>query len=125
MSEAQLEALLLEARRLNLETDVTGVLLYGDGNFMQCFEGTPEAMDVTYDRIKASRTHTGIIEMIDEEVDARSFQDWRMGFTRITKSEMLSIASAQWEHHVGDASPADSYGMALLKQFWRQERSDE
>lgn len=39
MSVPQLESLLVEARELILENDVTGALLYSESNFMQNFEG--------------------------------------------------------------------------------------
>ena len=41
-AEQQLESVQNEARGSNLENDITGVLLYSDGNFMQCLEGPVE-----------------------------------------------------------------------------------
>ena len=39
LSVAELETLLVTARDLNLQSSVTGVLLYGSGIFMPFFEG--------------------------------------------------------------------------------------
>ena len=61
LSVAELETLLVTARDLNLQSSVTGVLLYGSGIFMQCFEGPQPAVHETYERIRASRQHTDII----------------------------------------------------------------
>jgi Sensors of blue-light using FAD len=122
MPEAELESLLIEARGLNLEAQVTGVLLYADGNFMQCFEGSEESMQVTYDRIRASKRHTGIIELLNESVSMRSFEDWFMGYRLARKSELLSLSTAQWRRQAGAAiaPKSESSGLELLKQFWHQ-----
>ena len=122
MSEPELEALLVEARGLNLETATTGVLLYSAGTFMQCFEGTEEAVAVTYERIRNSRQHYGIIELVNEPVAARSFPDWQMGFRHARKSELLALSSAQWRRQVDAAGTmaSASAGMALLTEFWNR-----
>jgi hypothetical protein len=121
MSHEQLESLLVDARDLNLESKVTGVLLYNDGNFMQYFEGEPDAMRVTYERILASRRHRDITEIMNEPVAHRSFPDWLMGFSEPTASELLSISTASWRRSVlGSPEPAlASDGLALLLGFWQ------
>jgi hypothetical protein len=124
MAEPELEALLVEARDLNLETNTTGVLLYSEGTFMQCFEGSEEAVRVTYDRIRASTRHKGIIELLNAPVAQRSFTDWQMGFGRASHSVLLALSSAQWESQAENATgpAAASPGMQLLQHFWSQAR---
>jgi hypothetical protein len=51
-SEAELRALLTGARFRNENADITGMLLYKDGNFMQALEGSEAAV---LDRIGAER----------------------------------------------------------------------
>jgi hypothetical protein len=121
MTDATLEALLIEARRLNLKAAVTGVLLYDDGTFMQCFEGPPAAVDEVYTRIRGSRQHTRIVELFNEAVPGRSFPDWLMGFARPTRSALLALSSARWENRSRseDGEPKLSPGLALLLHFWR------
>lgn len=121
-TDAQLENLLVEARDLNLESGVTGVLLYSDGNFMQCFEGAPDAMRLTYDRIRNSRRHKDIMELLNEPITVRAFPDWQMGFAKPTRSELLALSTAQW-HSMSEAnslSSSGSLGFALLKSFWKR-----
>ncbi|MCW5658490.1 MAG: BLUF domain-containing protein [Burkholderiaceae bacterium] len=124
MTVAQLESLLVEARDLNLESGVTGVLLYSDGNFMQYFEGSEESMRVTYERIRASQRHKDIMEILNERIAQRSFPDWQMGFAQATQSELLALSTARWQRMAGEArdSSAVSPGLALLQNFWRRAR---
>ncbi len=119
-TERQLESLLLDARALNLENNITGVLLYSDGIFMQYFEGAPLAVRETYDRIRASRRHIDIREMLYEPMKAQIFPDWQMGYAQPTRSELLTLSTAQW-HQKSAQSPARGaqvLGINLLKSFW-------
>ncbi|MEJ8851275.1 BLUF domain-containing protein [Variovorax rhizosphaerae] len=113
----QLEALLVEARRLNLQNDVTGMLLYSDGCFMQCFEGLEDAVHDTYARIRASRQHTRIVELLNEQVDARSFADWQMGFAQPEPADWMTLSHARWRSMASEAlcSVANSPGLDLLR----------
>jgi hypothetical protein len=117
---AELEALLVDARDLNLQNGITGVLLYSDGGFMQCFEGTDDAMAGTYRRILDSKRHTQITELLNEPVAQRSFSAWQMGLAHATTSDLLRLSTASWR--LVDASQADpagaAPGLALLKIFW-------
>ncbi len=122
MSIVQLEVLLTEARRLNVENSVTGVLLYSDGNFMQYFEGSEQAVLDTYARILASKQHHGVIQILNAQIAQRSFPEWEMGFSQSTKSELLALSTARWETLASEAtgSLATSSGFSLLRSFWRR-----
>lgn len=124
-SESELEALLVEARELNRETGITGVLLYSGGTFMQCIEGSESAVDVTYERIRNSRKHHGIIELANEPTAQRDFADWQMGYRRVGDSQVLALSTAQWERrHAAEMAPgrAASSGLMLLKNFWARDQ---
>lgn len=117
----ELEELLTEARALNRESGVTGVLLYSDGNFMQLFEGERTAVDDTYGRIRSSRRHTGIIQLLDEKIGRRSFPEWQMGFARPTTSQMLELSTARWSRMRTKASylSPKPEGLNFLEHFWK------
>ena len=57
MSPVALYGLLTKARANNHITQITGVLLYADGEFFQVLEGTREKLDTVIDRIPVSYTH--------------------------------------------------------------------
>jgi hypothetical protein len=122
MTATRLEALLVDAREFNRRTAVTGILLYGDGRFMQCFEGAEESVAEVYARIKASRQHRAIVELLASRVDSRCFPDWQMGFARPTPSALLALSSARWENRrrFEDGAKATSPGLALLRNFWTE-----
>ena len=119
-TESQLESLLIDACEKNRQNDLTGVLLYDEGNFIQCLEGPDVQLHQVYQRILASRRHTGVICLLDEPIEQRSFPDWQMGLIHTTRSETLRVSSAQWHRQAQADGSTDSSGMMLLKSFWKE-----
>ena len=92
--DTELEQLLVDARNFNSANSLTGVLLYADGNFLQCLEGPVDSVLRAYNRISASRRHKGLIELNRSSVQNRSFESWEMGLLRPNKEEFISISNA-------------------------------
>lgn len=80
MSRSDLEALLIKARENNAALNVTGMLLYKDGNFMQLLEGSREAIEALHQKIKEDPRHRSVITLLTGETATREFKDWTMGF---------------------------------------------
>ena len=126
MTTENLEALLVSARRQNLQNGITGVLLCSGEQFMQCFEGPEDAVQETYERICRSRMHKGLIVYMDSVVPVRAFDDWAMGCATPTPSELLTLSTAEWNaSNAGSAfSPSTPPGLGLLKFFWGVRQSE-
>jgi len=124
LSMGDIGRLLAKARQRNLDLDVTGVLLYSDGSFMQCLEGPAERLATVYDRIKSDSLHFGVIDLVREPIAKREFSEWTMAFR---------VAGA-----LGDAAPEQqdellsrkllsmgepvSLSRNLLAKFWSRGR---
>ncbi|HEY0817426.1 MAG TPA: BLUF domain-containing protein [Rhizobacter sp.] len=126
MRDAMLEALLVEARQLNLESGVTGALIYSDGIFMQYFEGEHGPMAQTYERIRKSRKHSRLVELMNEPAHAREFPDWQMALAQPSQSELLAISTANWvvQGARSGTRAQGSVGLTLLRDFWRRRLPD-
>lgn len=123
LSAADLEALLVDARETNRRNGITGVLLFNGGNIMQCFEGPEDAVEAAYARIRGSRRHKNLIELMNRPVPERSFQDWDMAMVQPTRSELLALSTARWKAQADDASAEPGGdGFKLMKTFWRASR---
>jgi len=121
LSEPELEALLLSARKQNLHAGITGVLLYHDGSFFQFLEGPEPELEAAYARISTSKQHRGIIRLFHRAADRRYFDDWQMGFAHAPKSLLLQLAQASWVHTLSQdiSTNANSSGIKVLLKFWR------
>ncbi len=57
---------------------VTGVLMSGAGHFMEALEGQHATVESTIRRVLSDQRHAGISFLIDDTVNERLFQRWRL-----------------------------------------------
>ncbi len=91
LSEQELEELLQKSRRNNLAADITGLLLYKDGVFMQTLEGPEAAVRTVLEKIKSDPRHRNFTTLMEARILERSFASWSMGFKRITRDTSITI----------------------------------
>jgi hypothetical protein len=87
LTEIELEELLTDIRERNQKQDVTGLLLYNDGSFIQIIEGPKEVIHNLYDKIKMDKRHSNIVLLLEDLINKRAFPDWSMGYYSITKEQ--------------------------------------
>jgi hypothetical protein len=90
-SEKELQVLLKEIRRKNAKQDVTGLLLYNDGSFIQVIEGQKEVILRLFFSIEKDSRHSNVVKLLEEPIESRAFPDWSMGFRRITPEQSSAI----------------------------------
>jgi hypothetical protein len=97
-----LDNILMASRENNGMVGVTGLLLYADGMFIQCLEGTGQAVEKTLERISRDDRHEHIETLVDEEVSERLFPNWEMGFhpslTKMQRMNLVDIRTKANEH---------------------------
>lgn len=91
MSDAELLDLLQSARSKNSENNITGMLLYGEGTFMQVLEGEKEDLQRVYNAIQADFRHRNIIVMISGILNERIFPKWSMSFASVNSDVLQMI----------------------------------
>lgn len=72
--------LLLSAREYNRRADVTGVLLYRGGWFMQLLEGSEAEVEALYAHIASDPRHGEVERLLSRASAARLMQGWSMGY---------------------------------------------
>lgn len=92
MPAEELLSILEVARQNNKKINVTGMLLYDDGNFLQVLEGEEEVVTSLYTKICKDPRHENIMMYVKKPIEKRHFDDWAMGFIDVQKLDMESIA---------------------------------
>lgn len=85
LSDEQLAELLLQAQKKNEALDITGALIYHDGNFIQLLEGPEENVLAVYEKIKNDPRHAGVNTLIQAPIEKREFPNWSMAFQNVDK----------------------------------------
>lgn len=92
MSRPELEKMLAQSRARNTMRDVTGVLVFVDGVFLQILEGERDAVDALMEKIARDPRHRGVKVFHEEETARRTFGSWRMAFVSPSADEMAAWA---------------------------------
>lgn len=83
MSDRDLKALLVEARRNNERQGITGLLMYHHGSFLQLLEGEEQVITDVYDKIRRDPRHARVTQLYSHVLAERHFSDWSMGFVNV------------------------------------------
>jgi hypothetical protein len=120
LSNELLSGLSEQSSSRNGPLDVSGLLLYSDGNFMQCLEGPKEAIVILMKSISSDSRHFGLIVLSDDEIQNREFPDWGMavrspdaGLETMARSQSIDV----WLNTSIDEKK--SFSRVLLGKFWQ------
>ena len=81
LTNVDLDQILTSARRRNLAEDITGMLLYYRGEFVQILEGRKKSVENVYEKfICPDPRHTSLNKVLENAIPYRSFSEWTMGF---------------------------------------------
>ena len=76
--DEELAAIREAARRNNPELEITGVLFYDNGRFLQVLEGEKDALDNLMNKVAGDARHSKIDYLINESIPFRQFSQWNM-----------------------------------------------
>ncbi len=121
MSKQDLFDILGASRRNNPKIDVTGLLLYQNGQFAQVLEGPERAVRDTFERIKQDERHTNVSVTIENHTAGREFGNWEMGFADVAITEDGRVQGLS-DFMVGEASTDEIFAYeskvkTFLKMF--------
>lgn len=106
--------MLIDARISNERRKVTGMLLYHDAQFLQLLEGEKTVLKELADQIFDDPRHHTAVRLSFDQVEARDFSGWSMGFANSDENAKRSIrglhnyldGKLEWESHVLDSDSA-------------------
>lgn len=88
MDSDELMEILKVSRVNNTRDQITGVLLYSAGSFVQLLEGEEDVVKGAYHRIMTDPRHRGIIKIAEGNLEKRNFPEWAMGFKSADRQEL-------------------------------------
>lgn len=121
LGEAQLQDLLTQARLHNAAHGITGVLLYGNDQFVQVMEGEAATVQALYERIQRDPRHGGVTTFADKDIAERAFPEWSMAFNTLTPQQLLASVGYELPGQLRLERPhlavADKQLLQLLRSF--------
>jgi hypothetical protein len=124
MHENQLLDILHNSRLHNAALNISGVLLYSDGMFIQVLEGKDTVIDALYARIQADQRHKNIIKIIDEPIIEKSFGQWLMGFAVTDSKKTEKLLGYLRSINELDLTGSNSIAVDAIKTFIETNKLD-
>ncbi len=91
MQQIELEIMLEHARTKNALNEITGMLLYCEGVFVQLLEGEEAKVRETFERISKDPRHTDIQNIVSGRSEKRYFPNWLMGYKHMSPADLALI----------------------------------
>jgi len=91
MSDDHLKSMLQKARDNNEKLDITGMLLFRDGFFMQALEGEADKIEALFTKISQDSRHKDVLLVYKKPIKHRSFEKWTMGFNKIDNKTLECV----------------------------------
>jgi hypothetical protein len=123
LAKSDLEGILTNARRKNLEEHVTGLLLFTEGKFMQYFEGPKTGVLKIFELICKSSLHEQIVEVSRQSLASREYGDWSMAFLADVDPQSLpqTREDASLRRNLEAQTSVDSTtAHTQLAEFWKK-----
>tara|TARA_R100001369_G_scaffold91925_1_gene134804 strand:- start:210 stop:608 length:399 start_codon:yes stop_codon:yes gene_type:complete len=116
LKENQLEEVFSTTKINNGSEDITGMLLYYYGNFLQVLEGEKETLLNLFENIKKDKRHKNIITIFNKQNEHRIFEGYKSGFSIIkTKSDLKNLK--KYLNKTKDTTPFSKSILSLLEPF--------
>ena len=103
------------AKRNNV-IDITGLLLYHEGTFVQLLEGEHTAVEALLDKIKSDRRHNQLTVMMDHQIRHRLYMKYQT--CSISSGNDLELRKLKSRVQLPKASKYAKSLWAILKPFY-------
>jgi hypothetical protein len=93
VNDAQIIDIHSVALRNNAQNDITGMLLYTKGTFLQVIEGEAKSINRLIEKIKADTRHYDVEVVVRNSIKHREFKNWSMGYRRLEDTDAKALLS--------------------------------
>lgn len=91
VDDAQVVKIHMTALKNNVQRDVTGMLLYTKGTFLQVIEGEASTIDRLLEKIRSDTRHHDVEIVVRNSIKHREFKNWSMGYRRLDDSDVKAL----------------------------------
>ncbi|GAB3334372.1 hypothetical protein GCM10027299_42540 [Larkinella ripae] len=115
LSSEELNQILQLSRQNNSVGQITGILLYFNGNIIQVLEGPKEKVKALYEKICQDPRHGSVTPLFSKAIAKRNFGDWSMGYKALSAKELENLNLLRTEK--ARLKGEDSRVLGLIRLF--------
>lgn len=115
-----LETMLVNFRINNEANQITGMMLFSEGTFLQVLEGNDQDVGNLIKKIEKDKRHHSLVRLDSQQIQQRIFPDWSMGFSIASADEFNEVKGFA-KLSAGIFNPANIWSqhpaIIILKRF--------
>jgi len=121
-SEKQLHDLLAKARKHNHSLNISGLLIYHEGFFIQVLEGPEREVNSLYSSISRDKRHNTLRLLLSHNIKEKEYENWAMGFVDISRlpKQKGFISYGELQSSIRDTNSAKKIIQMFQNGQWRQ-----
>jgi hypothetical protein len=91
--DKMINEILSVAIKFNLKNNITGVLLYRGGIFLQLLEGDEKNVKNLFSKIQKDPRHNNVITLIENTSNSRLFDKWSMAYRELSDWDLKMVSN--------------------------------
>ncbi|MDR5589550.1 BLUF domain-containing protein [Christiangramia sp. SM2212] len=117
LSETEINDVLKESEIRNNQKDITGLLLYSEGNFFQVIEGEKEIIKSLYSDINKDSRHFNLIKLFEKTIQNEAYDGYKSDF--ISEDARYGRSDFKYYQHYLEVldKPAKQATSQILRAF--------
>ena len=110
--------ILQTAHQFNPTQQLTGVMMFRGGTFLQLLEGPEDNVRALYAKISKDPRHKNLMVLMERHTDSRLFEDWSMAYHEIGPFDLSLISEIiEWKSLVTGANVDNIQILRFLNLF--------
>ncbi|MEM9858657.1 MAG: BLUF domain-containing protein [Bacteroidota bacterium] len=111
----------------NSAVEISGMLIYLDGKYLQILEGAKRDVQNLYDKIAKDRRHKQVRVLIEGDIEKRNFENWTMGFKMLGRQnfkELSGFTDLDEFFNQKNFSEESHVALVFLRLFYQKNNRD-
>ena len=113
LDESDIKKILDYSKDWNNTHNVSGILLFSEGNFFQVIEGEGGTIESLFQNIKTDKRHKNLIKIFEKEINKEAYDGYESDFI----SEETRYASSKLDHYLDYIKVLDQPSQMVVKNM--------
>jgi hypothetical protein len=125
IDEPEIDRILALSRKNNPAQEITGVLLFRGGIFLQLLEGEKNKVEQLFAKIEKDPRHNHIIRVLEVDSNERIYTDWSMAYRKLEDIDVKFVNQIlSWNKLISATKDLDNHLiLQMLTQFKERVRT--
>lgn len=113
LEESEIKNVLRNSKSWNNEHDITGLLLFSEGNFFQIIEGEKSLIHELFENIQSDKRHRNIMQIFGKDIHKEAYDGYESDFV----SEEADYDPEKFQHYLDQIKVLDKTAQKAVENI--------